>query len=73
MRPFLGDAPSDISVSPSLIGDGFGAADWISDSLEGLRFSLTIEDFLELLVGAACPDTAGDMALDGGNDEGVPT
>lgn len=75
--PFLRipPTPSDISpavASPSLIeADGFGGADWISESLDGLRLSLMIEDFRGL-VPEGCVEGAGDMVLDGERGVDVP-
>lgn len=53
--------------SPSLMtADGLGGADWISDSLEGLRLSLIMDDLRALVPGVGCEaDGAGDIGLEG--------
>jgi hypothetical protein len=49
-----------------MAADGLGGADWISDSLEGFRLSLIMDDLRALVPGVGCEaDGAGDIGLEG--------
>jgi hypothetical protein len=49
-----------------MTADGLGGADWISDSLDGLRLSLIMDDLRALAPGAGCEaDGAGDIGPEG--------
>jgi hypothetical protein len=53
-------------VAPPAIGLGFGGIDWISESLEGFKLSLIMDDLRGLIFGASCDVGAGDIGRDPG-------
>ena len=54
------------------MGLGFGGTDWISESLEGFKLSLMIEDLRGLEFGPGCDVGAGDIGRDPGIGVLVP-